>query len=75
VELQAKATTVSNIISVGLKSNKKRVSCLWLLLYYTAIPYRVIQGENRVFPVKFSHTGKNLFSLHGIPAMKTSFSL
>ena len=28
-----------------------------------------LQGENRVFPVKFSHTGKNLFSLHGTPAM------
>ena len=25
--------------------------------------------------MKFSHTGKNLFSLHGTPAMKTSFSL
>ena len=34
-----------------------------------------LQGENRVFPVKFSHTGKNLFSLHGTPAMKTGFSL
>ena len=34
----------------------------------TVIPYRV-------FPVKFSHTGKNLFLLHGTPAMKTGFSL
>jgi hypothetical protein len=34
-----------------------------------------LQGESRVFPVKFSHTGKNLFSLHGTPAMKTGFSL
>ena len=34
-----------------------------------------LQGENRVFPVKFFHTVKNLFSLHGTPAMKIGFSL
>ena len=34
-----------------------------------------LQGENRGFPVKFFHTGKNLFSIHGTPAMKTGFSL
>ena len=34
-----------------------------------------LQGENKVFPVNFSHTGKNLLSLHGTPAMKTGFSL
>jgi hypothetical protein len=37
---------------------------------YTAILYRAstgpVQGQNRDFPVKFSHTGKNLFSLQGI---------
>ena len=32
-----------------------------------------LQGENRVFPVKFFHAGKNMFSLPGIPAMKTGF--
>ena len=34
-----------------------------------------LQGENRVFPVNLTHTGKNLFSLHVIPAMKTGLSL
>ena len=34
-----------------------------------------VQGQNRVFPVYFSHTGKNLFSLQGSQVMKTSFSL
>ena len=36
---------------------------------------RPVQGQNRVFPVYFSHTGKNLFTLAGIPVMKTGFSL
>ena len=30
-----------------------------------------VQGQNRDFPVYFSHTGKNLFTLAGIPVMKT----
>ena len=34
-----------------------------------------VQGQDRVFPVYFSHTGKNLFTLAGIPVMKTGFSL
>ena len=29
----------------------------------------LVQGQNRVFPVKFSHTGKNLFSLQGTPVL------
>ena len=36
---------------------------------------RPVQGQNRVFPVYFSHTGKNLFTLAGIPLMKTDFFL
>ena len=38
----------------------------------------LLQGQNRDFPVKFSHTGKNLFSLQGtsflrdFPVRKTS---
>ena len=40
----------------------------------------LVQGQNRDFPVKFSHTGKNLFSLQGFPCEKnftgkTLFSL
>ena len=34
-----------------------------------------VQGQNRVFPMHFSHTGKNLFTLAGIPVMKTGFPL
>ena len=34
-----------------------------------------VQGQNRDFPVYFFPTGKNLFSLAGIPVMKTGFSL
>ena len=34
-----------------------------------------VQGQNRVFPVYFSHTGKNLFSLQGSQVIKTGFSL
>ena len=34
-----------------------------------------VHGQNRVFPVYFSHTGKNLFSLQGSQVMKTGFSL
>ena len=34
-----------------------------------------VQGQNRVFPVYFSHTGINLFSLQGSQVMKTGFSL
>ena len=34
-----------------------------------------LQSENRVFPVKFSHTGKNLFSLQGSQVMETGFFL
>ena len=33
------------------------------------------QGQNRVFPVEYFHTGKILFSLAGIPVMKTGLSL
>ena len=35
----------------------------------------LLQGENKVFPVKFPHTGRNLFSLHGTHAMKAGFFL
>ena len=28
-----------------------------------------VQDQKRDFPVKFSHTGKNLFSLQGTPAL------
>ena len=31
---------------------------------------RPVQGQNRVFPVYFSRTGKNLFSLQGSQVMK-----
>ena len=34
-----------------------------------------VQGQYRVFPVYFSHTGKNLFSLQGSQLVKTGFSL
>ena len=34
-----------------------------------------VQGQNRVFPVYFSHTGKNLFSLQGSQVKETGFSL
>ena len=36
-----------------------------------------VQGQNRVFPVQFFHTGKNLFSLQGNPVLiaGTLFSL
>ena len=34
-----------------------------------------VQGQNGVFSVYFSHTGKNLFSLQGSQVMKTGFSL
>ena len=34
-----------------------------------------VQGLYRDFPVYFSHTGKNLFSLQGSKVMKTGFSL
>ena len=34
-----------------------------------------LRGQNRVFPVYYFHTGKNLFLLAGIPVMKTGFSL
>ena len=30
----------------------------------------LVKGQNRDFPVKFSHTGKNLFSLQGFPCEK-----
>ena len=35
----------------------------------------LVQGQNRVFPVEYFPTEKNLFSLAGIPVMKTGFSL
>ena len=34
-----------------------------------------VQGQNRDFPVYFSHTGKNLFSLQGSQVIETGFSL
>ena len=34
-----------------------------------------VQGQYRVFPVYFSHTGKNLFSLQGFQVIETGFSL
>ena len=34
-----------------------------------------VQSQYRVFPVYFSHTGKNLFSLQGSQVMTTGFSL
>ena len=34
-----------------------------------------VQSQNRVFPVQYFHTGKNLFSLQGSQAMKTGFCL
>ena len=42
---------------------------------YTAIPYRVSKGPEQGFPCVVFHTGKNLFSLAGIPVLKTGFSL
>jgi hypothetical protein len=38
-------------------------------------PTGPVQGQNRVFPVYFSHTGKSLFSLQGSQVIKTGFSL
>ena len=32
-----------------------------------------VQGQNRVFPVYFSNTGKNLFSLQGSKVMEICF--
>ena len=57
-----------------------------LFLYYSdsqkySIQYTLqslagpVQGQNRVFPVQYFHTGKNLFSLQGSQLMKTGFSL
>ena len=34
-----------------------------------------VQGQNRDFPVYFSHTGKNLLSLQGSQMIETGFSL
>ena len=34
-----------------------------------------VQGQKRNFPVKFSHTGKNIFSLQGTPFLITGISL
>ena len=34
-----------------------------------------VQGQNRDFPVYFSHTGKNLLSLQGSQVIETGFSL
>ena len=34
-----------------------------------------VQGQNRVFPVYFSHTGRNMFSLQGSQVIKAGFSL
>ena len=34
-----------------------------------------VQGQNRDFPVKFSHTWKNFFSLQGTPFLITGISL
>ena len=34
-----------------------------------------VQGQNRVFPVYLSHTGKYLFSWQGSQMMRTGFSL
>ena len=48
----------------------------WIIAnYYTANPYRDSAGPEQGFPVQYFHTGKNLFSVAGIPVMKTGFSL
>ena len=48
-----------------------------LTVYFLIIQSRTgpVQGQNRDFPVYFSRTGKNLFSLQGSQLMKAGFSL
>ena len=38
----------------------------WMLAENSTGP---VQGQNRVFPVQYFHTGKNLFSLQGTPVL------
>ena len=46
-------------------------------IHFTPLQSRTgpVQGQNRDFPVYFSHTGKNLFSLQGSQVIETGFSL
>ena len=46
----------------------------WNMVNIPALQSRTgpVQGQNRVFPVYFSHTGKNLFSSPGNPVRKNT---
>ena len=75
----AKRMTSSRVIQVIFCKNSRTLSLKDKFEHYTAIPYRASTGPKQGFPcvavLEYFHTGKNLFSLAGIPVMKTGFSL
>ena len=53
----------------------KRVLCIHCNLVQGQYSRPTVQGQNRVYPVSFFPTGKNLLSLQGSQLMETGFSL
>ena len=57
--------------------NLQKYTCVWTCSIFPTLQSRTwpVQGQNRVFPVYFSHTGKILVSLQGSQVMDTGFDL